>query len=177
MYLAVVYLNFIKKHKNKYMAKKEPQKQPKEQPKEQSRKEPKRQPKKISLEKRLFPQSETLIENEGSLTAIIVDMELDPIECEFYGDGCVIIHTGDYDYIVLTPQNLTTLKRLIKQADKIYETMEFEETEEDQALNWWCDRISDAEREELIIKYDLKKPIQTEDIKKVWIIETKQEKL
>ena len=58
--------------------------------------------------------------------ATILDAELDEIECSFLGDGCVTIDTDGLEHIVLTKENLTTLKRLINQAEKYYESRDEE---------------------------------------------------
>lgn len=72
----------------------------------------------MNIEKRLFPHSDKLIEENGVFVATIVDIELDPIDCSFIGDNCVEIDVSGYSYITLSLRNLAVLKRLILQADK-----------------------------------------------------------
>jgi hypothetical protein len=70
--------------------------------------------KQIDIEKILFPDSNKLMEN-GTVT--IVDAELDPVECEFYNDGCVDINTEKYTYLKLTRENLCQLIHLIDKSE------------------------------------------------------------
>lgn len=39
---------------------------------------------------------------------------------------------------------------------------------EEKAMEWWYDNISDIRTEELITKYNMRKPIKPSDILKVW---------
>lgn len=74
--------------------------------------------KEIRIEDELFPHNSKLIEHEDStITATIIDAELDPIECIFHGDECVELNTKDLTYLCLTKENLKTLLRLISEAE------------------------------------------------------------
>ena len=53
--------------------------------------------------------------------AKIFDAEGDEIECSFLNDGCVTIDTSGLEHIVLTKENLNTLKKLLSEADKFYD--------------------------------------------------------
>lgn len=75
----------------------------------------------IDIEKALFPKSGKLIEEDGILTAQIVDAELDELDCTFNGDGTVEIDTSRLKYINLTKENLKMLLKLIKEADRYEE--------------------------------------------------------
>jgi hypothetical protein len=72
------------------------------------------------IENELFPENGVLITNGEEATAIIVDIELDPIECVFNNDKCVELDVSGYEYITLSIGNLKTLKRLIEQAESYY---------------------------------------------------------
>ena len=69
----------------------------------------------INIEKELFPESNVLIDNYRMQ---IVDAELDPIECNFYGDGCVKIDTNELTYITLTRSNLQVLMDAIDEVEE-----------------------------------------------------------
>lgn len=66
--------------------------------------------KQIDIEKELFPKSGRLRRNG---TATIIDAELDPIECSFNRDGCVVLDTEGYTYLTLTRENLCLLIQMI----------------------------------------------------------------
>lgn len=73
--------------------------------------------KQIKIEDELFENHSKLIEQEDStITATIIDAELDAIECIFQGDNVVEINTKDLTYLCLTEENLKTLLRLISEA-------------------------------------------------------------
>jgi len=76
--------------------------------------------KEINIEKALFPQSNELIEIDGTYQVQIVDAELDPIEGIFDYDGCAKLIVKDYDYITLTQDNLILLLDLIERTDRLY---------------------------------------------------------
>ena len=79
--------------------------------------------KQINIEKILFPNSGKLIIKDECITAQIVDIELDPIECSFHNDDCVNIDTKGYTYITLSIENLEQLIRLTYKAQEKYEEM------------------------------------------------------
>ena len=56
--------------------------------------------------------------------AKILDAEGDEIDCSFLGDGCVTIDTSGLEHIVLTKENLNTLKKLLSEAEKYYESQD-----------------------------------------------------
>jgi len=75
----------------------------------------------MSIEE-MYPEANKLTKDkEGNYVAFIVDEELDPIEVEFHFDRCVHIKTKDYTFLTLSPENLDTLKRLIFEAEKLFE--------------------------------------------------------
>ena len=74
------------------------------------------------IEKILFPESGKLVEDEeGTLHAQIIDLELDPFNCTFHGDNAVTINTKELSYIVLDHAMLDNLKDLIDETDLIYD--------------------------------------------------------
>tara|TARA_Y100000385_G_scaffold256660_1_gene283280 strand:+ start:366 stop:629 length:264 start_codon:yes stop_codon:yes gene_type:complete len=76
-----------------------------------------------NIEDLLFPNNRKLIINkeEDCLETCIVDIEIDPIDCTFIGDGCIKINTEDLTYIMLDFNNLYDMLDLIDQADSYYE--------------------------------------------------------
>ena len=54
----------------------------------------------------------------------ILDAEGDEIDCSFLNDGCVTIDTSGLEHIVLTKENLDTLKKLLSEAEKYYESQD-----------------------------------------------------
>ena len=68
------------------------------------------------LEEMLVPGHGKLVKEDGYYSAKIVDMELDPIDCTFHGDGCVEIKAEDYKYIILHIDNLHNLIELIEES-------------------------------------------------------------
>jgi len=74
----------------------------------------------MDLAKELFAQKDKLKGNKDELTSIIVDEDLDPIKCYFYGDGLVHLDIEQYSEIVLNKQNLNTLQNLLSKAEKFY---------------------------------------------------------
>jgi hypothetical protein len=68
-----------------------------------------------------------MIEGQDEMSyayAKILDAEGDVFECSFLSDGCVTIDTKELEYIILTKENLNTLKRLINEAEKYYDSDE-----------------------------------------------------
>lgn len=78
----------------------------------------------MNIENEIFPESWKLKEDEsGNLTAQIIDAELDPVECTFNGDGCIMIETHKLHYVTFTPENLKRMAKLIQEAEKKYSEM------------------------------------------------------
>lgn len=75
----------------------------------------------INIDEVLFPNSWELQEDEdGLLTAEIVDEEIDNFKCSFNNDGCVEINTEGYEYITLSTEALLRLVMLVEDAEEIY---------------------------------------------------------
>ena len=74
----------------------------------------------MDIEKALCPTANQLqVDEDGEgHTAIILDAELDQIQCTFNQGGAVWMDTDGYEYIVLTEDNLRALLRLIDEAEK-----------------------------------------------------------
>jgi len=71
--------------------------------------------------KRTYPQNgKLLVDKEGAIRTVIIDDELDGIECKFNYDGCVEINTENYTYLSLSIDNLFQLASLIEKAEKMY---------------------------------------------------------
>jgi len=71
--------------------------------------------------KRTYPQNgKLLVDKEGAIRTVIIDDELDGIECKFNYDGCVEINTEGYTYLSLSIDNLFQLASLIEKAEKMY---------------------------------------------------------
>ena len=73
----------------------------------------------MSIEKKIEPKANVLIDEDGVFTMKIVDAELDIFECNFDGDGAVIIDTSNCEYICLDIPNLKLLISTIIKVDKI----------------------------------------------------------
>ena len=74
------------------------------------------------IEKKIFPElklNELVIENDCA-SAHIVDAEIDPLRCTFDYSNTVTIDTSGLSYICLTPENLKTLSRLIRESENYY---------------------------------------------------------
>lgn len=72
-----------------------------------------------NIEKFLEPtEGELQIKEGGVYDAIILDAELDPLECTFVDDDCVEIDTTNLTHIMLTLDNLEQLKRLINEVEE-----------------------------------------------------------
>lgn len=74
----------------------------------------------MDIEKHLSPTSRKLITKDGEASAVILDEELDSLDCDFNNDLCVTINTEDYTHITLSLRNLKDLKRLIIESEKYY---------------------------------------------------------
>lgn len=75
----------------------------------------------MDLEKIFFPESNKLIIEREQITAVIVDEELDPIDCSFNNDNCVNLDTEGYTYLTLSRENLEQLINLIDASEAKYE--------------------------------------------------------
>lgn len=67
--------------------------------------------------------------NEGKLiiednlcSAFIEDAEMDAIKLEFNNDDRVKLNVEKFQYITLTRSNINSLKRLLNQSEKYYES-------------------------------------------------------
>lgn len=78
----------------------------------------------MNIEKKLHPNNLKIKRDGDGLKSIIVDVELDAIEVELTNDDCVQLDTQNLNYITLSTENLNQLKKLIKQAQKIYKYSE-----------------------------------------------------
>lgn len=67
-----------------------------------------------NIEKVLFPNAYKVRSKNGVKTFTIVDAELDPVECNMYGDGTIIIDTKELTYIMLTSENLEYMLKQLK---------------------------------------------------------------
>jgi hypothetical protein len=86
--------------------------------------------KQIDIKKMLCPKADILQINGDQASAVILDAELDEIECTFNYDMCVHINTSELSYITLTVENLYKLIDLIEEAEEFYENHEFSDDEE-----------------------------------------------
>lgn len=76
--------------------------------------------KQVRIEEMLCKDEGVLQTNNGTASAEILDIELDPLKCSFNNDDCVQIDTKDYSFITLSMENLDTLQRLIDEARDYY---------------------------------------------------------
>ena len=74
----------------------------------------------MSIENKLFPNHNKLSIKDEAATAVLVDAELDSINCEFNNDDCVQLDTDGFGYITLSKENLHSLLRLIDEAKEHY---------------------------------------------------------
>jgi hypothetical protein len=74
-----------------------------------------------TFEERLPFKVNELIIKDNNVSAKIVDAELDVIDCKFDYSETVMINTKGFDYIVLTLENIKTLKKLIVESEKYYD--------------------------------------------------------
>lgn len=65
--------------------------------------------------------NELKTDKNGTVKSTIVDVEHDPIEVNFDGDGCVRIDIEDYKYITLSVDILYQLIEMIADAERMYE--------------------------------------------------------
>jgi hypothetical protein len=77
--------------------------------------------KNIDIDKLICPSVGVLQTENETVTAKILDDELDILECSFNNDMCVEINTQNLTYISLSLENLETLKKLIIKAEKHYQ--------------------------------------------------------
>lgn len=75
----------------------------------------------MKIEKVLEPKCDKLIIKKNHCSAIILDAELDALECDFNYDFCVQINTDELSYITLTYENLENLQELILKSERYYE--------------------------------------------------------
>jgi hypothetical protein len=76
------------------------------------------------LEKFVNPEVNKLkINEDDSISAIIMDEELDEYLCHFNNDGCVEINVENSKYIVLSVETLRMLANLIIKAEKKYDAL------------------------------------------------------
>ena len=85
--------------------------------------------KKIDIRKILSPKADVLQINGDQASAVILDAELDEIECTFNYDMCVEINTSELSYITLSIENLYKLIELICESEEFYENHEFSNEE------------------------------------------------
>ena len=71
----------------------------------------------------LIQKANKLFFEEGIVKAQIIDGEIDPLNCYFNNDGCVIIDTKKYTYITLSKENLKELLKLINDAGNKFNTL------------------------------------------------------
>lgn len=76
----------------------------------------------MDIEKKMYPLSGQLKTKKGIATATIIDVELDAYECVFNNAECVEINTEGMSHILLDLKSLQTLKRLILESKKYYDT-------------------------------------------------------
>lgn len=83
----------------------------------------------INIETVLYPEVGKLSFNQDSQSfeSVILDAELDPLECTFPMDETVIINTQGYEYLQLDRRSLKKLLKLLSSAISEYEDMEFDE--------------------------------------------------
>jgi hypothetical protein len=79
----------------------------------------------MSVQDKLFPGNGKLIfDQDNNASAVIVDAELDPIECVFYNDECIDLNTENLTYLKLSVENLHTMIRLIEDSENHYLAIE-----------------------------------------------------
>ena len=73
----------------------------------------------IDIEKLFNTDARQLqVDEFGEVKAVIYDEEIDPLDCEFHNDDCVLIKTKRYTHITLSRRNLENLLDLIDEADE-----------------------------------------------------------
>ena len=75
----------------------------------------------MDIEKILLPNGNELIIKGESVTAKLLDAELDVFEVSFNYDMCVKINTENINYLTLTLDNLEMLQELTIQAELYFE--------------------------------------------------------
>jgi hypothetical protein len=75
-----------------------------------------------NIEDLLFPHNGKLVinEKEQTVSASVVDAELDPIECSFNNDECITLHTEELRYLTLSVENLEQMLDLIYESTQYY---------------------------------------------------------
>jgi|LauGreDrversion4_2_1035121.scaffolds.fasta_scaffold220023_4 hypothetical protein len=88
--------------------------------------------KNINIEKALYPEAGELqyCEESESFKALILDVELDPIEVEFMCDDTIQINTEGYTFLTLDLEKLEQLIFLMGEAEVAYADLE-EDLEEE----------------------------------------------
>ena len=71
------------------------------------------------IEDIMFPNNGNLYKEDECYKSTIVDIELDPLECEFLEEDCVKINTSNLKYIMLSVENLHQLLELIDEAQEL----------------------------------------------------------
>lgn len=71
----------------------------------------------MSIEKILLPNGNEFIIKGDSLTAQLLDAELDVFEVSFNYDMCVEINTKNLNYLTLTLDNFEMLQELVIEAE------------------------------------------------------------
>lgn len=75
----------------------------------------------MRVEDLLFPENGKLkVDEDGNMSAMIVDAELDPIEIDLSEEGIALIETAKLTYVSLSREHLLTIDRLIKEASAIH---------------------------------------------------------
>tara|TARA_R110000772_G_C13300618_1_gene438902 strand:+ start:2988 stop:3254 length:267 start_codon:yes stop_codon:yes gene_type:complete len=75
----------------------------------------------INIEKLLHPEAGVLNKSEESVTAVILDADLDVIELSFDYSQSVTIKTDGLQYICLSYENLKQLKKLLDESEMYFE--------------------------------------------------------
>ena len=71
----------------------------------------------MNIEDKIFPGNGELIIAEDLTTAVIIDAEIDPINCTFCNDGCVDLDTTNLTYVKLSVDNLYEMIDLIEKSE------------------------------------------------------------
>ena len=75
----------------------------------------------INIEKLLHPEAGVLNKLEESVTAVILDADLDAVELSFDYSQSVTIKTDGLKYICLSYENLKQLKKLLDESEIYFE--------------------------------------------------------
>lgn len=85
-----------------------------------------------NIENVLFPNNGILEKDKnGTLTAVIVDDELDPVNCTFNNDGCIELNTKGYNTLSLSIDTLYQMIDLIEEAEEQYDYESGDESEDE----------------------------------------------